>query len=64
MPALQIRMSRRVELNRSNAALTESKEARSTFMKITSTPGTALLTSAMTSAARFSSRPVKKILSG
>lgn len=40
IPALHIRISRRDEENCSNAALTEPREAWSTFMKTTLAPGT------------------------
>ena len=58
-PALQIKMSRRGEVNCSNAALTESREARSTLMKATLAPGTVDWTLVIRALARISSRPVK-----
>lgn len=59
MPALQIRMSRRGEVNCSNAALTESREAWSTCMNTTLAPGTDELILVIRALARVSLWPVK-----
>ena len=59
MPALHINMSRRSEVNWSNAALTESREVRSALRKEISTSGAVAFTLAAILSPRISSRPVK-----